>query len=44
MGHSDEVYEERVEEVAQHGLDSVRWVLSKYDLDLELPGSGVPWR
>ena len=44
MGHSDEVFEDRIEEVAQHGLESVAWVLSKYGLQVELAESQLPWR
>ena len=32
MGHSDEVEDERIVEVAARGFESMRWVLAKYDL------------
>lgn len=44
MGHSDEVFEDRIEEVAHYGLESVAWVLSKYDLQLQLAENELPWR
>ena len=44
MGHSDEVFADRIEEVAQHGLESVAWVLSKYELDVQLAEDKLPWR
>ena len=44
MGHSDEVFEDRIEEVAQHGLEAVQWVLRKYDLELKLAENELPWR
>ena len=43
-GHGDEIYEERIEEVAEFGLESAKWVLAKYELEPELPAGTVPWR
>ena len=44
LGHSDEIDDDRVEEVCLHGLDSFKWILSKYDLELGLADGQQPWR
>ena len=44
LGHSDEIHDERCEEVAAHGLESFKWILGKYDMELELSDGQLPWR
>jgi hypothetical protein len=39
MGHSDEFDDARIQQVADSGMQSLRWVLAKYDITDELPDS-----
>ena len=34
MGHSDEIDEQRIQEVADRGLESMAWVLRKFELEM----------